>query len=106
MKRRVVVPGRGAATGLSSKVEDLWKRVCAGESGVGPITLFPTEGFKVLFAGEVRNWTTDGYVSPKDAKRLDRFTQFALVSAIDAVKDCGIDFSKEDTYRCGSILGS
>jgi 3-oxoacyl-[acyl-carrier-protein] synthase II len=106
MKRRVVVTGLGAVTGLSCKVEDLWKRVCAGESGVGPITLFDTKGFKVLFGGEVRNWTTDGYVSPKDAKRIDRFTQFALVSAIDAVNDCGIDFSKEDPYRCGCILGS
>jgi len=106
MKRRVVVTGLGAVTGLSTKVEDLWKRVCAGESGVGPITLFNTQGFKVLFAGEVRNWTTDGYVNPKDAKRIDRFTQFAMVAAIDAVRDSGLDFEKEDTFRCGCILGS
>src|SRR5436190_20245488 len=106
MKRRVVVTGLGAVTGLSCKVEDLWKRVCAGESGVGPITLSDTKGFKVLFGGEVRNWSTDGYVGPKDAKRIDRFTQFALVAASAAVRDCGIDFSKEDTYRCGAMLGS
>jgi 3-oxoacyl-[acyl-carrier-protein] synthase II len=106
MKRRVVVTGLGAVTGLSCKVEDLWKRICAGESGVGPITLWDVANYKVKFAGEVRNWSTDSYVSPKDAKRLDRFTQFALVAAIDAVRDSGLDFTKEDAYRCGVILGS
>lgn len=106
MKRRVVVTGLGAVTGLSCKVPDLWKRVLAGESGIRPITLFPTTGFKVLFAGEVPNWTTEGYVSPKDAKRIDRFTQFAMVAGIDAVNDSGLDFSKEDPYRTGVILGS
>ena len=106
MKRRVVVTGLGAVTGLSCQVEDLWKRICAGESGVGPIHLFPTTNFKVRFAGEVRNWSTDAYISPKDAKRIDRFTQFALVAGIDAVRDSGLDFTKEDPYRCGVILGS
>ncbi|MBA4016148.1 MAG: beta-ketoacyl-[acyl-carrier-protein] synthase II [Pirellula sp.] len=106
MKRRVVITGLGAVTGLSCQVEDLWKRICAGESGVGPINLFPTTNFKVRFAGEVRNWSTDAYVSPKDAKRIDRFTQFALVAGIDAVRDSGLDFTKEDAYRCGVILGS
>jgi 3-oxoacyl-[acyl-carrier-protein] synthase II len=98
MKRRVVVTGLGAVTGLSCKVEDLWKRICAGESGVGPITLWDVANYKVKFAGEVRDWSTDAYISPKEAKRLDRFTQFALVAAIDAVRDSGIDFTKEDAY--------
>ncbi|MBL9080259.1 MAG: beta-ketoacyl-ACP synthase II [Planctomycetales bacterium] len=106
MKRRVVVTGLGAVTGLSCQVEDLWKRICAGESGVGPITLWDVANYKVKFAGEVRNWSTDAYISPKDAKRIDRFTQFALVAAIDAVRDSGLDFIKEDAYRCGVILGS
>jgi len=106
MKRRVVVTGLGAVTGLSCQVEDLWKRICAGESGVGPITLWDVADYKVKFAGEVRNWSTDAYISPKDAKRIDRFTQFALVAAIDAVRDSGLDFTKEDAYRCGVILGS
>ena len=106
MKRRVVVTGLGAVTGLSCQVEDLWKRICAGESGVGPITLWDVANYKVKFAGEVRNWSTDAYISPKDAKRIDRFTQFALVAAIDAVRDSGLDFTKEDAYRCGVILGS
>lgn len=106
MKRRVVVTGLGAVTGLSRQVEDLWKRICAGESGVGPITLFDTTGFKVLFGGEVRNWSPDPYINSKDAKRIDRFAQFALVSAIDAVNDAGIDFTQDDPYRTGVIIGS
>jgi 3-oxoacyl-[acyl-carrier-protein] synthase II len=106
MKRRVVVTGLGAVTSLSCKVDDLWKRVLAGESGVGQIRLFDTTGYRVKFGGEISDWATDGYVSPKDAKRIDRFTQFALVAGIDAVKDSGLDFPKEDTFRCGVILGS
>jgi 3-oxoacyl-[acyl-carrier-protein] synthase II len=106
MKRRVVVTGLGAVTGLSRQVEDLWKRICAGESGVGPVTLFDTTGFKVLFGGEVRNWSPEPYINSKDAKRIDRFAQFALVAAIDAVNDAGIDFTKDDPYRTGAIIGS
>jgi len=106
MKRRVVVTGLGAVTGLSCKVEDLWTRILAGESGIGPINLFDVSNYKVRFAGEVRNWTTDGYVNPKDAKRIDRFTQFAIVGAMDAVRDSGLDFTKEDPFRCGAIIGS
>jgi 3-oxoacyl-[acyl-carrier-protein] synthase II len=106
MKRRVVVTGLGAVTGLGSNVEEIWRRVCAGESAVGPIELFDTTGFRVHFGGEVWNWNTDAYLNSKEAKRIDRFAQFALISAIEAVKDSGIDFSKEDPYRCGSIIGS
>ncbi|HXT57325.1 MAG TPA: beta-ketoacyl-ACP synthase II [Pirellulales bacterium] len=106
MKRRVVVTGLGAVTSLSRQVEDLWQRVCRGESGIRAITAFDTAGYKVKFGGEVSDWSTDGYISLKDAKRIDRFTQFALVAAIDAVNDSGLDFSKEDPYRSGVILGS
>ncbi|MEX0937012.1 MAG: beta-ketoacyl-ACP synthase II [Pirellulales bacterium] len=106
MKRRVVVTGLGAVTSLSCKVDDLWKRVLAGESGIHELRLFDASRFKVRFAGDVYDWSTDGYISPKDSKRLDRFTQFALVSCIDAVRDAGIDFASEDSFRCGVILGS
>ncbi|HWA97006.1 MAG TPA: beta-ketoacyl-ACP synthase II [Pirellulales bacterium] len=106
MKRRVVVTGLGAVTSLSTKVEDLWQRILRGESGIHRITAFDTTGFRVNFGGEIRDWTTDGYISAKDAKRIDRFTQFALVAGIDAVNDTGLDFTKEDPFRCGVILGS
>ncbi len=106
MKRRVVVTGLGAVTSLSCKVDDLWQRILAGESGIGPITLFDVSAHRVKFGGEVPNWTGEEYISPKEIKRIDRFTQFALVAAIDAVKDSGLDFSKEEPFRCGVILGS
>ena len=106
MKRRVVVTGMGAVTSLSRQVEDLWKRILRGESGIHEIRLFDTTGHKVRFGGDVYDWSTGDYISAKEAKRIDRFTQFALVAAIDAVRDCGIDFTKEDTFRCGVILGS
>ncbi len=106
MKRRVVVTGVGAVTSLSCRIDDLWQRVLRGESGVSLLTSFDTEQYKVKFGGEIQNWTTDGYLSPKDAKRIDRFSQFAMVAGIDAVKDSGLDFAKEDAFRCGVILGS
>jgi 3-oxoacyl-[acyl-carrier-protein] synthase II len=106
MKRRVVVTGMGAVTSLGCKVEELWQRILAGQSGIHNLQCFDTADYKVKFGGDVHDWSTDGYVDAKDAKRIDRFTQFALVAAIDAVNESGIDFSKEDPYMCGAIIGS
>jgi 3-oxoacyl-[acyl-carrier-protein] synthase II len=106
MKRRVVVTGFGAVTPLGCKVEELWARVCSGESGIRTIERFDASCFRSQIGGEIADWSTDGYLPGKEAKRLDRFTQFAIVGAIDAVGDSGIDFSKEDVSRCGVILGS
>ena len=106
MKRRVVVTGISALTSLSCKVEDLWDRILKGESGVHAIKSFDTTAFRVKFGGEIYDWSTDGYLSPKDSKRVDRFAQFAMVAAVDAVKDAGIDFTKGDPFRHGVILGS
>jgi 3-oxoacyl-[acyl-carrier-protein] synthase II len=106
MKRRVVVTGMGAVTSLGCKVEELWQRVLAGQSGIHNLQSFDTADYKVKFGGDVYDWSTDGYIDAKEAKRVDRFTQFALVAAIDAVSESGIDFSKEDPYMCGAIIGS
>lgn len=106
MKRRVVVTGLGAVTSLSLQVEDLWQRVLRGESGIHRLKLFDPELYKVKFAGDIYDWSPTGYVSPKDEKRLDRFAQFALVAGVDAVRDSGLDFSREDGFRAGVILGS
>ena len=106
MKRRVVVTGLGAVTSLSCQIEDLWKRILEGESGIHKIRLFDTTGHKVHFGGDIHDWTPGDYMSPKDAKRIDRFTQFAMVAGIDAVRDSGLDFSKIDPFRGGVILGS
>ncbi len=106
MKRRVVVTGLGAVTSLSRQVADLWRRVLDGQSGVCLIQAFDTEKFRVKFGGEITDWDTDGYLGHKEAKRVDRFSQFAIVAGIDAVKDSGLEFEKENPYRCGVILGS
>ena len=77
MKRRVVVTGIGAVTSLGCKVEELWTRICNGESGVGPLERFDVADYRVRFGGEIRNWSIDGYIEAKDVKRFDRFVQFA-----------------------------
>jgi 3-oxoacyl-[acyl-carrier-protein] synthase II len=106
MKRRVVVTGIGAVTSLSCKVDDLWKKILRGESGIHELKAFDTSQHKVRFGGDIYDWSTDGYIDRKEEKRIDRFTQFALVACIDAVNDSGLDFSKEEPFRCGVILGS
>jgi 3-oxoacyl-[acyl-carrier-protein] synthase II len=107
MKRRVVLTGIGVVTSLGRAIEGFWSRLCAGDSGVGPITLFDVSGYRVQFGGEVPwNAEQEDIASPKDLKRLDRFTQFALAAAKDAVTDSGLDFAAEDPYRCGVVIGS
>ncbi len=106
MKRRVVVTGLGVVTPLSCKVEDFWNKLVAGQSGVHPLRILDTEPFKVKFGGDVWDWEPSEYIDKYELKRIDRFTQFALVAATDAINLSGIDFSKEDPFKCGVILGS
>lgn len=110
MKRRVVITGLGAVTSLSCIVDDLWQRLCAGESGVHLLTTINTEKLKIKIGGDVADWNPelwpDAFQDRKEIKRVDRFTQFALVAGHAAVKDSGLDFTKESPHRCGVILGS
>jgi 3-oxoacyl-[acyl-carrier-protein] synthase II len=106
MNRRVVVTGLGVVTSLSCKVDDLFLRLVEGESGVGRLQALDEDEFKVKIAGEVRDWAPGEYIDRKELKRLDRFTQFALVAGVDAVTHCGLDLDREDSFRCGVILGS
>ncbi len=106
MKRRVVITGLGVVTSLSCKVDDLWRRVLAGESGIHALRLFDSTEHKVKFAGDVYDWDPVEYIPSKELKRLDRFSQFALVAATDAVQHSGLEFEREDSFRCGVILGS
>ncbi len=96
----------GTVTALSLKVGELWEKILAGESGIHDLKAFDTTKHKVKFGGDIHDWNPDGYIDRKELKRLDLFTQFALVCAVDAVNDSGIDFSKEDLFRCGVIVGS
>ena len=106
MTRRVVITGLGTVNSLSSDVPSFWSALLAGQSGVGVIEQFDTSAFKVHFGGEVKNFNPEPLVDRKTAHRLDRFAQFAMVASHAAVKDSGVDFAKEDVYRCGGIIGS
>ena len=107
MKRRAVVTGLGVVTSLGRAIDGFWDRLVRGDSGVGPITLFDVSGFRVQFGGQVP-WEPEqeNISNAKELRRIDRFAQFAIASAIDAVADSGIEFAKEDPYRCGVAIGS
>ena len=106
MKRRVVITGLGVVTSLSCKVDDLFRRCCEGESGIHPLKLVEKSEFEVQFGGDVYDWDPSAYITAKDIKRVDRFTQFAIVAGTDAIRESGLDFTKEDPFRCGVVLGS
>ena len=96
MKRRVAVTGFGTVSSLSCQVEDLWQKILAGKSGIHEMRAFDSTDHKVKFAGDIYDWSTGDYVAPRETRRLDRFTQFAMVAGVDAVNDSGIDFSRLD----------
>ncbi len=106
MTRRVVITGLGAVSPLGVGVPVLWQGLLAGRSGVGKIELFDTSAFKVRFGGEVKNFAPEKLMDSKTVRRLDRFAQFALVAATEAVKGSGLDLAREDPFRCGVIVGS
>ncbi len=106
MKRRVVVTGLGCVTPLACEVDLLWQSVLDGKSGIHPLTVIDTTRHKVRFGGDVTNFDPGVTVEAKDAKRLDRFTLFAMFAGYHAVRDSGLEFAKEDPFRCGVILGS
>ncbi len=106
MTRRVVITGLGTVNPLSNGVAGYWQGLLAGKSGVSLIEQFDTSAFKVRFAGEVKHFAPQDVIDARLVRRLDRFTQFALVAAIEAVKDSGLDFAREDPFRSGVIFGS
>ncbi len=105
-KRRVVITGLGWATSLGVDVNEVWSKLLAGVSGVVPVRRFDTARHTSRIAGELSDWAGGPHLDAKRCKRLDRFAQFALSAAIDAVADSGLDFAAEDPYRCGAIVGS
>ena len=103
--KRVVVTGIGAVTPLGNNAEETWKNLLAGKSGAGPITLFDASPCKTQFACEVKNLDINEYIDKKDARKLDRYTQLAMVSAIQGVADAGLDLEKEDKNHIGVVYG-
>ena len=106
MKRRVVVTGVGLVTPIGIGKEEFWKNLIAGKSGIGLITQFDTEGFDAKIAGEVKDFDFANYGDKKEAKRMDRVTQFAVAAAKMAVDDSKLNIAEIDAVRAGVCVGS
>ena len=104
--KRVAVTGLGAITPLGNNVKDYWDNLIKGVSGIELITQFDASNFKTRFACEVKNFNGQDYFDRKEIRKLDRFTQFALVAAEEAFKDSGLDLEKIDHDKAGVIFGS
>ena len=104
--KRVVVTGLGALTPVGNTAEETWTNLLAGKSGAGPITRFDASLFKTHFACEVKDFVPNDLLDRKEARRMDRFTQFGMVVADEAIADSGLDFEKENPDRIGVIWGS
>ncbi len=103
--KRVVVTGLGAVTPLGNTPEETWKAMLEGKSGAAPITQFDPAKFKTQFACEVKGLNIQDYLDRKESRKIDRYTQLAMVSAIQGVKDAGIDLETEDKNRIGVVYG-
>ena len=106
MRRRVVITGLGTVNPVGNNVKETWENVKKGVCGIGPITQLDVTDRAVKVAGEVKNLDVTEFIDKKEAKRMDRYSQLALIAAKEAFGDCGIDMEKEDAERCGVILSS
>jgi 3-oxoacyl-[acyl-carrier-protein] synthase II len=106
LKRRVVVTGVGLVTPLGVGIDNVWQKILNGESGIAPITRFDTTRHETKFAGEVKDFKAEEYMSHKEVKRVDLFIQYALAAAKIAMGDSGLDMTKEDAERVGVIVGT
>jgi 3-oxoacyl-[acyl-carrier-protein] synthase II len=105
-RRRVVVTGLGLVSPVGIGVEPSWASLLAGRSGIGPITLFDASTYPTRIAGEVKGFEPGDFMDKKEARRNDRFIQFALAAADMAMKDSGLDMTREDPEQVGCIVGS
>lgn len=106
MKRRVVVTGIGAVTPLGNTIEETWANVKAGKSGIGELTRVDKEKFSAKVAAEVKDFDIEQFVDKKEARRMDRFTQYAVAASIMAHRDSGLEITDENANRVGVWIGS
>ena len=106
MKRRVVVTGIGAVTPLGNTVEETWSAIKEGKSGVGPLTRVDAEKFTAKVAAEIKDFDIEQYADRKEARKMDRFTQYALASAMMAHQDSGLEINDGNAHRVGVWIGS
>ncbi len=105
-KRRVVITGLGAVTPVGLTAAESWSAVKAGTCGIAPITLYDASNMKAKLAGEVKGFDPANYMEKREARKIDRFAQFALAAAQEAVAQSGLDFTQEDPYRCALIVSA
>jgi len=105
-RRRVVVTGLGIVCPVGIGVDESWRGIVAGKSGIGPITQFDASSFPTRIAGEVKNFEAEKYMDKKEIRRNDRFIQLAMAAGDMAMKDSGLDMSREDPERIGAIVGA
>lgn len=105
-KRRVVITGLGCVTSLAETAHEFFAALCEGRSGISVIESFDTSEYPVRFGGEAKTFDVGKYIDRRESKRMDRFTQLAMAAASQAVDDSGIDFSTEDPFRAGVIIGT
>lgn len=106
MERRVVITGLGAITPIGNNVEEFWNGIKNGQCGIDEISLFDTTDFKVKLAGEVKKYNPEDYFDRRNCKRLDRFTQFAVIAAKEAMEDSKMNSENTDMERVGCIISS
>ncbi|MCI5604197.1 MAG: beta-ketoacyl-ACP synthase II [Clostridia bacterium] len=104
--RRVVVTGLGAVTPIGNNTAEFWKAIKEGVCGIDKVTHFDASEFKTQIAGEVKNFEVTDFIEKKEARKMDRYTQLAMVAASEAVVNSGLDMEKEDPWRVGVITGS
>ena len=105
-KRRVVITGMGTVNPVGNSVSESWAAAKAGKCGIGPITRYDTSNMRVKLAGEVRGLDVDGLLGRRESKKMDRFTQLALIAAEECMADAGLNREAEDLDRCGVIFSS
>lgn len=104
--RRVVVTGLGALTPIGNNLEEYWQGLISGKSGAAPITYYDTEKHKTKFACEVKNFNVEDYIDKKEARRMDKFAQYAIVASDEAIKDAGLVLEQLNKYKVGVIWGA
>ena len=97
--RRVVVTGLGALTPIGNNLEEYWQGLISGKSGAAPITYYDTEKHKTKFACEVKNFNVEDFIDKKEARRMDKFAQYAIVASDEAIKDAGLVLEQLNKYK-------
>jgi 3-oxoacyl-[acyl-carrier-protein] synthase II len=104
--KRVVVTGLGALTPIGNNIQEYWDALINGKSGAAPITYYDTEKHKTKFACEVKNFNIEDFMDRKEARRMDKFAQYAVAASEEAIKDAGITADNVNKHRVGVIWGA